>query len=100
VIFITLMEICCWFLGVLWLVGVSLMLGLMIVLAAWLSSHMCLPFWSPLGCTYGWLWIILPHYGVVCHICLFCIWMILEVTFFTPVSKNGATGSTPFLQGG
>ena len=77
VIFITLMEICFLFLGateptwrdtyswstvsswhyIIWwwslVGGVSLLLGWMvIVLTAWSSSHMCLPCWSPLGCTF------------------------------------------------
>jgi hypothetical protein len=48
VIFITLMEICCWFLEGLWLGGVSLLLGWMIVVVAWWLSHMSCLFDHPL----------------------------------------------------
>jgi len=78
VIFITLMEICYWFLGGLWLQRVSLLLGWIIVLAAWWPSHTCLPCWSTLGCTYVSLWSILSHYGVVWYICLSWIWMMVQ----------------------
>jgi hypothetical protein len=71
VVFITLMEIFCWFLGGLWLRGVSLLLGWMIVLVAWRSSHMCLPCCHPSvapmdGC--GAYYLIMMWFGIYAYL--------------------------------
>jgi len=97
VIFITLIEICCWYywsIGPTWadswspfsslhlitwwrplVVGFSLLLGWMvIVLVAWWSFHMCFPCWSSLGWNFeqcGAYYLIM----VVWDICSSWMWM-------------------------